>query len=156
MRTFSGRVEDRGNHPPHGPIEIWDAPGGTVVRNEKVNGSLVRRSPRFAPQDGGRWYRNDWTVCQSSIRTGRRVMLGFEFLDKRPIITTIAGANGAGKSTFFASHLADCGLRFINADDIALNRGLELQLVPREVKSLLVMPFEYAVQRTIRQSMSTF
>ena len=55
-------------------------------------------------------------------------MLGFESLDKRPIIIAIAGSNGAGKSTFFASHLADCGLRFVNADDIAL----ELDIGPYE------------------------
>ncbi len=47
-------------------------------------------------------------------------MLGFEFLEKRPIIIAIAGSDGTGKSTFFASHLADCGLRFVNAEDIAL------------------------------------
>jgi len=32
----------------------------------------------------------------------------------------IAGSNGAGKTTFFHSHLREAGLRFVNADDIAL------------------------------------
>ena len=36
----------------------------------------------------------------------------------------LAGANGAGKSTFFHAHLADTGLRFVNADDLAVEMGL--------------------------------
>ena len=40
-------------------------------------------------------------------------------LDSRPVIVAIAGSNGAGKTTFFHSHLREAGLRFINADDIA-------------------------------------
>jgi UDP-N-acetylmuramoylalanine-D-glutamate ligase len=67
-----------------------------------------------------RWHRSDRKVCQSGIRTGRRVTLGFELLEKRPIIIAIAGSNGASKSAFFASHLANCGLLFVNADNIAL------------------------------------
>lgn len=49
----------------------------------------------------------------------------FEFLDHRPIIVAIAGPNGAGKTTFYQAHLADTGLRYINADDLAreLNMG---------------------------------
>ncbi|TWU54993.1 putative nucleotidyltransferase [Rubripirellula tenax] len=46
-------------------------------------------------------------------------MLGFDFLDSRPIVVALAGSNGAGKSTFFESHLSECGLRFVNADEIA-------------------------------------
>ncbi len=45
-------------------------------------------------------------------------------LDRRPIVVAIAGSNGAGKSTFFHAHLAETGLRFINADDLA--EGLDL------------------------------
>jgi predicted ABC-type ATPase len=40
-------------------------------------------------------------------------------LDGRPVIVAIAGSNGAGKTTFFHSHLREAGLRFINADEIA-------------------------------------
>jgi predicted ABC-type ATPase len=40
-------------------------------------------------------------------------------LDRRPVIVAIAGSNGAGKTTFFHSHLREAGLRFVNADDIA-------------------------------------
>ncbi len=45
-------------------------------------------------------------------------------LDARPIVVALAGSNGAGKSTFFHSHLATAGLRFINADDLAAEMGL--------------------------------
>lgn len=45
-------------------------------------------------------------------------------LDQRPVVVAITGPNGAGKSTFHASFLWDCGLRFVNADDIA--RDLEI------------------------------
>ena len=46
-------------------------------------------------------------------------MLGLDFLDTRPIVVALAGSNGAGMSTFFESHLSGCGLRFVNADEIA-------------------------------------
>lgn len=46
------------------------------------------------------------------------------FLDARPIVVALAGSNGAGKSTFFHAHLADAGLRFINADNLAAEMRL--------------------------------
>ena len=45
-------------------------------------------------------------------------------LDARPIIVVIAGPNGAGKTTFYNTFLRDAGLRFLNADEIALELGL--------------------------------
>jgi predicted ABC-type ATPase len=45
-------------------------------------------------------------------------------MDQRPLIVALAGSNGAGKTTFFHTHLANSGLRFVNADDIA--KGLDL------------------------------
>ena len=39
--------------------------------------------------------------------------------DRRPIVVAIAGPDGAGKATFFHAHLAQCGLRFVNADVLA-------------------------------------
>lgn len=45
--------------------------------------------------------------------------------DARPLIVAIAGSNGAGKSTFFHSHLAPAGLRFVNADDLARELSLD-------------------------------
>lgn len=43
----------------------------------------------------------------------------FAFLDERPIVIALAGSNGAGKTTFFDSFLADAGLRFVNPDVLA-------------------------------------
>jgi predicted ABC-type ATPase len=39
-------------------------------------------------------------------------------------VVALAGSNGAGKSTFFHAHLADTGLRFVNADELAVELGL--------------------------------
>ncbi len=49
-------------------------------------------------------------------------------LDLRPVIVALAGANGAGKTTFYHAHLEFAGLRFLNADVIAR----ELDLAPYE------------------------
>lgn len=45
-------------------------------------------------------------------------------LAARPIVVALAGSNGAGKSTFIHAHLADLGLRCVNADDLAAELGL--------------------------------
>ncbi len=47
------------------------------------------------------------------------------WLDARPLVLAIAGPNGAGKTTFFQAHLAAAGLRFVNADAIGRELGLE-------------------------------
>lgn len=47
------------------------------------------------------------------------------YLDERPIVVAIAGPNGAGKSTFYEAHLRASGLRFVNADVLAKELGLE-------------------------------
>jgi predicted ABC-type ATPase len=52
------------------------------------------------------------------------LILLFDFLDKRPLIIALAGSNGAGKSTFYDSYLADGGLRFINADELSASLGM--------------------------------
>ena len=49
----------------------------------------------------------------------------WDWLDQRPLVVALAGSTGAGKTTFFRAHLADTGLRFVNADELA--RGLALQ-----------------------------
>lgn len=46
-------------------------------------------------------------------------------LNRRPIVVALAGPNGAGKSTFFDAHLSDMGLRFVNADQLALWIGID-------------------------------
>ena len=45
--------------------------------------------------------------------------------DRRPILVALAGPNGAGKTTFYHSHLKPAGLRFINADVLADELGLD-------------------------------
>jgi len=45
-------------------------------------------------------------------------------LETRPVVVAIAGSNGAGKSTLFHAHLADTGLRFVNADELAAEMGV--------------------------------
>ena len=47
----------------------------------------------------------------------------------------IAGSNGSGKTTFFDAHLSETGLRFVNADELALElgfHGLDQALLPAE------------------------
>ena len=54
--------------------------------------------------------------------------MDLDFLDARPIIIAIAGSNGAGKTTFYHTQQANTGLRFVNADDLAV----ELRIGPYE------------------------
>ena len=46
-------------------------------------------------------------------------------LERRPILLAIAGPNGAGKSTFYEAHLRPAGLRFVNADNLARELGID-------------------------------
>ena len=46
-------------------------------------------------------------------------------LDQRPVIVALAGPNGAGKTTFYEAHLKASGLRFINADILAGELGID-------------------------------
>jgi len=46
-------------------------------------------------------------------------------LDSRPVIVAVAGPNGAGKTTFSNVFLRDVGLRFVNADDISHELGID-------------------------------
>ncbi len=46
-------------------------------------------------------------------------------LDSRPIAVAIAGPNGAGKSTFYRAFLAESGLQFVNADQMALQLKID-------------------------------
>jgi len=48
-----------------------------------------------------------------------------ESLTRRPIVVALAGPNGAGKSTFFDTYLNDVGLRFVNADVLARQFGID-------------------------------
>jgi predicted ABC-type ATPase len=44
--------------------------------------------------------------------------------DQRPLLAALAGPNGAGKTTFYHAHLKSSGLRFVNADVLALELGI--------------------------------
>jgi predicted ABC-type ATPase len=46
-------------------------------------------------------------------------------LDKRPVVVALAGPNGAGKTTFYEAQLRDSGLRFLNADILAGELGID-------------------------------
>ena len=46
-------------------------------------------------------------------------------LDQRRVIVALAGPNGAGKTTFYHAHLQPAGLRFVNADVLAQELGIE-------------------------------
>lgn len=48
-----------------------------------------------------------------------------ELVDKEPVIVAVAGPNGAGKTTFFEAFIQPAGLRFVNADAIARELGLD-------------------------------
>lgn len=74
------------------------------------------------------------------------------FLDERPLVVALAGSNGAGKSTFFHAHLADAGLRFINADDLAAEMGLgayEAAELAASIRKALIRQGESFVFETV-------
>jgi predicted ABC-type ATPase len=48
-----------------------------------------------------------------------------ETLDRRPLLVVLAGPNGAGKSTFYKTYLKPAGMRFVNADEIARDLGVD-------------------------------
>jgi predicted ABC-type ATPase len=74
-------------------------------------------------------------------------------LDRRPIMVAVAGPNGAGKTTFYEAHLKPAGLRFLNADvlggELGLDAyaaaevaaGLRLELVDQRVSFVLETVF---------------
>jgi predicted ABC-type ATPase len=45
--------------------------------------------------------------------------------DRRPVVVAVAGPNGAGKTTFCQAHLAETGLRLVNADFLARELGVD-------------------------------
>jgi predicted ABC-type ATPase len=48
-----------------------------------------------------------------------------QLLSQRPIVVALAGPNGAGKTTFYRTYLRPSGLRFVNADVVALELGVD-------------------------------
>lgn len=45
--------------------------------------------------------------------------------DRRPTVIAVAGSNGAGKSVFYETQLADLGWHFVNADLLARELGID-------------------------------
>ncbi|MFM8379378.1 MAG: zeta toxin family protein [Planctomycetia bacterium] len=67
-------------------------------------------------------------------------------------MVALAGSNGAGKSTFFRAHLADAGLRFINADDLAAELDLgayEAAALAAELRAGLIKQRESFIFETV-------
>jgi len=78
--------------------------------------------------------------------------LPFELLDKRPSVIVLAGSNGAGKSTFYESFLADSGLRFVNADVLAQSLSVnayEAAALASSLRSALVAQRESFIFETV-------
>lgn len=78
--------------------------------------------------------------------------LPFEFLDERPIVIALAGSNGAGKSTFYETFLADAGLRFVNADTLSKSFSItayEAARVAASIRNALVAQRESFVFETV-------
>lgn len=78
--------------------------------------------------------------------------LPFEFLDRRPIVIALAGSNGAGKSTFYESFLADAGLRFVNADVLSASLDVpayEAAELAASIRTALVTQRESFVFETV-------
>lgn len=78
--------------------------------------------------------------------------LPFEFLDKRPLVIVLAGSNGAGKSTYYESFLADSGLRFVNADVLAQSLSVnayEAAALASSLRSALVAQRESFIFETV-------
>jgi len=48
-----------------------------------------------------------------------------QILNQRPIVVALAGPNGAGKTTFYRTYMKPAGLRFVNADVLALELGID-------------------------------
>ena len=46
-------------------------------------------------------------------------------LSRRPILVVLAGPNGAGKTSFYRANLRPSGLRFVNADVVAHELGID-------------------------------
>ncbi len=75
-----------------------------------------------------------------------------QYLDQRPIIVAVVGPNGAGKSTFYEAHLKQSGLRFLNADVLARELGVEAYEASRmaaKLRSELVAQRESFVFETV-------
>ena len=72
-------------------------------------------------------------------------------LDQRPIVVALAGPNGAGKTTFYYAHLQPAGLRFVNADLLARELGIDsyAAAVAASIRQELIRQYESFVFETV-------
>lgn len=63
-------------------------------------------------------------------------MIDLGNLDQRPVLVAVAGSNGAGKTTFFRSHLRRTALLFVETDAIARELDLEPYAAARVADAL--------------------
>lgn len=87
-----------------------------------------------------------------SERGAGRIRLDLRVLDRRPILVALAGPNGAGKTTFYHAHLKPAGLRFLNADEVARELGVdayEAARITTELRRRLVDQRESFVLETV-------
>lgn len=76
----------------------------------------------------------------------------FSALDRKPVIVALAGPNGAGKTTFFRSFLQHTGLRFLNADLLARDLGLDAYTAARllgNIREQLLLQRESFIFETV-------
>ena len=59
-----------------------------------------------------------------------------QLLGQRPIMIALAGPNGAGKTTFYRTYLRPSGLRFVNADVVAHDLGVDAYKAARLADTL--------------------
>lgn len=57
-------------------------------------------------------------------------------LDRRPIVVAVAGSNGAGKTTFYHAHIAPAALRYVNADVLAKELGMDAYAAAKAADTL--------------------
>lgn len=69
-------------------------------------------------------------------------MIDFPIFVRRPLIVAIAGSNGAGKSTFYRSHLLWSGLPFVNADDLARELNIDAYAAAERAEAIRQARFQ--------------
>lgn len=57
-------------------------------------------------------------------------------LDRRPLVVAVAGPNGAGKTTFYHAHIAPAALRYVSADVLAKELGMEAYAAAKAADAL--------------------
>jgi predicted ABC-type ATPase len=83
-------------------------------------------------------------ALEAALAKLARLLRGADRVGQGPVLVMLAGSNGAGKSTFYESYLAQLGLPFVNADVIAAELRAGSRAAPPQHASL---PADQAAQR---------